>query len=136
MSVPERPAGSRALKAAAAATLAVTVYYAVFFHGPLPDHRWIVGWNDIVLHIGAFTVLTGLTLPQFGNQRALLGGLVLLAAGLEAIQILEPVRTASLSDFAASAGGVGLGWLLVSGLRKALGRFRPVHPSPSSNRSA
>lgn len=94
------------------AAVLVTVYFAVISQSPLPDNRYIVGYNDVILHACAFAAITVLAL--IGNGKVILTlALIVSAAGIiELMQVFEPGRTASLEDFAASAMGVLIGWAL------------------------
>lgn len=86
----------------------VVTYYGVISPNPLPDHRLIVGWNDVLLHIGAFSALTLVGALLF--TPALQVGVVAFAAGLalETIQTASPHHEPSLRDLVADGVGVVL----------------------------
>ncbi|WP_306120543.1 MULTISPECIES: hypothetical protein [unclassified Roseitalea] len=107
------------------AVLAPLVYYGVVYRGQLPDHRLIVGYNDLVLHAASFALVTCVALVGARGNRVRLGGLVALAAGIELAQILDAERTASLTDLGASLAGIGLGWLFALMLELAWRGLRP-----------
>jgi VanZ family protein len=107
----------RALFGAASLVVALVVfYYAVIFTGQLPDHPLIRGFNDLVLHAGAFGLLTLIALPATSSPGVMLVGLSVFAALLEAAQLALPERTANLTDLGVSLAGISLAWLgLVAG---------------------
>ena len=86
----------------------VVAYYGVISPTSLPDHRLIVGWNDVLLHVGAFFALTLVGVLLFAP--ALRVGLVAFAAGLglEIIQIVSPHHQPSFRDVVADGVGVVL----------------------------
>ena len=45
-----------------AVIIAVIFYYAVIDDAPLPYHPLVDGWNDTILHIGAFAALSVVSL--------------------------------------------------------------------------
>lgn len=98
-------------------TAAAIAYYAVAFTGRLPDHRWVRGWNDIVLHLGAFALLALVTLPLFRTLVVPVAVLSGFAAALEIAQMGLPHRSASVGDLAANLAGIFLGLLLVRAAR-------------------
>ncbi|MEH6677189.1 hypothetical protein [Phenylobacterium sp.] len=79
-----------------------------------------LGW-DKARHALAYFVLTGLGLFAFGPRLVLLGGVVLLGAGVEAAQAAMGLgRQGDLIDLAANLTGEGLAlgiWLAASQLR-------------------
>jgi VanZ family protein len=95
----------------------VIIYYGVFFTGQLPDHRWITGWNDILLHTAAFAVLTVFILPLSHSTAVPVLALAIFAALIEVAQIPMPERSASLSDVAANFVGIALGLGFVGTVR-------------------
>ena len=103
-----------------AAAFVATVYFAVISDAPLPDHRWIVGYNDLILHAGAFGALSFLILLKNRFQWISVGLLCGMAVAIEVAQIWEPNRNASLGDFASSFAGILIGWLLAKLLNSLL----------------
>lgn len=97
---------------ALAAALAVTLYYGVIFGGSLPDHRLIVGYNDIILHAGAFGLVAFLVCATRRATIMQIAAIVALAGAIELAQVFDGGRTASLGDFLASLTGIAAGWLL------------------------
>jgi len=85
-----------------------------------------LGW-DKARHALAYFVLTGLGLFAFGSRPVLLGGVLLLGAGVEVAQAaMDLGRQGDLADLAANLTGEGLAlgiWVAVSQLR--LRRLRP-----------
>lgn len=77
-------------------------------------------------HIFAYAVTTWLFCAAWRPRLiAVIGTMLLLAAGLEAAQLLTPFRQASIHDFVWSAAGVLVGagtWAVVDRLRR---RLRP-----------
>mgnify|MGYP001164780536 FL=1 len=108
----------RLLLAIAAVALAgVTFHFAVISDAPLPDHRYVRGYNDLVLHAGAFTALTLVTIPAFTRPAPVTIGIAAFAVLLELAQLPIDTRTASWTDLAAGIFGIGLGRLtLILGL--------------------
>ena len=104
-------------------TAAVVLYYGVIFTGSLPDHRLISGWNDTLLHFGAFGLLSVLVLPLAIRAIAPILVLAAFAGGIEAAQALSTDRTASMSDFAAGIAGIAMGWICVSAVQIFASRF-------------
>ena len=105
----------------------VVTYYGVVYRGQLPDHPWLMGWNDTFLHVCSFGLLTLLVLPLSREWRAPLAVLAASAVAIEAIQLAIPVRTASLGDLAASLTGIALGAVFVAGVRRGARRLtRPI----------
>ena len=95
----------------------LTLYYGVISDGPLPDHRLIVGFNDLFLHAMAFLVLSFLAFLIWGHVVRSVLALGLVAVILEFVQIFEPMRDANLLDVLASLSGVFAGLCLFLGLR-------------------
>jgi VanZ family protein len=95
----------------------VVTYYGVVYRGQLPDHRWLMGWNDTFLHVCSFGLLTLLVLPLFRDWRGPVAVLAAFAVAIEAIQLAIPVRTASFGDLAASLTGIALGAAFLTAVR-------------------
>lgn len=112
-----------ALLLAFLAASAATVYYGVIYEGQLPDHRWVSGSNDLILHAAAFAVLTGTALLMTPRRTAPLLALALFAGAIEGVQIFQLERNATLSDFAASLSGIAAAVLIVALARKTLDRI-------------
>lgn len=105
----------RLLLAGAALILGgMTFYFAIISDAPLPDHRLITGYNDLILHAGAFCALTIMTVPVLARPAPAFGCLVVFAILLEAAQLRMSTRTVSPMDLAASLAGIGLGGLILT----------------------
>jgi VanZ family protein len=92
----------------------VVIYYGVIFQGQLPDHPALRGKNDLALHAAAFLVLSMPLLMALPARRTCVTlGLLLLAVGIEVIQVWLPRRNPGLDDVVASMAGVALAWALV-----------------------
>ncbi|MDP1619333.1 hypothetical protein [Phenylobacterium sp.] len=80
-----------------------------------------LGW-DKARHALAYFVLTGLGLFAFGPRLVLLGGVVLLGAGVEVAQAaMDLGRQGELADLAANLTGEGLAvatWMVVAQWRR------------------
>lgn len=112
------------LLAMAALIASVVVYYGVFFQGALPDHRWIVGYNDLILHAAAFLALS-IPLLLLWPARGVIPGLFGLACMLEVIQIWLPGRNPGWDDVAAGMAGVLIGASFVGASRQIRIVLRP-----------
>ena len=99
-----------------ALTGAVIVYFAVISDAPLPDHRLIVNWNDVVLHAGAFFVLTLVALALFAPVVRVCLMVFALGVGVEIVQLASAHHEPSLRDVLANGLGVVLAGLGVAGL--------------------
>ena len=90
----------------------LTVWFGLIdhFHMPFGLPRWLQGPGDIYLHSAAFATLT--FIATLGRKKMFVALLLMavLAIGLEAVQLLEPLRTANFSDLGASLSGVLIGW--------------------------
>ena len=98
------------LWAGLAVTGAVIVYYGVISASPLPDHRLIVNWNDVVLHAGAFFALTLAAIALFAPIVRVCLIVFAIGAGLEIIQLASAHHEPSLRDVLANELGVVLAW--------------------------
>ncbi len=97
--------------------LGITLYYGVVFQGSLPDHPILQGKNDLFLHTCAFAALT-LPVRLLWPRWPSIAALALCATAIEAVQMLEPRRTAALDDLAASLLGILLAAILVALLQR------------------
>ena len=98
-------------------------YFGVISDAPLPDHRLFVGFNDVVLHLGAFGVLSLIGLLLWSSMGRVIGVLVIAAAAIEFIQLFQPSRHGEFSDFAASCAGIAAGVVLFLALRFVIARL-------------
>ncbi len=103
-----RRAINGAAAVALAVLLAVMVYFDVIFAGQLPDHPLIYGWNDLILHTGAFGLLAVLVFWRAGFGLRIWAFLLCTASLFELAQIFIPEREVSLADLFANFAGVGL----------------------------
>lgn len=94
------------------AAVATTIYFGVISDSPLPDNRYIVGYNDVVLHAAAFAAIAFVSMIGASRTGMVLVLLVAAAGGIELIQIFKPARSASIEDFGSSVAGILLGWAL------------------------
>ena len=101
----------------------LVTYFGVISDAPLPDHRLIVGFNDVVLHLGAFGVLSLIGLLLWSPMGRVIGVLVIAAAAIEFIQLFKPSRHGEFSDFAASCAGIAAGVVLFLALRFVIARI-------------
>ena len=119
-----------------ALTVAVIVYYGIFSASPLPDHRLMVNWNDVVLHAGAFLALTLVALALFAPVVRVCLVVFALGAGLEIIQLASAHHEPSLLDVLANGAGVvlagGLFGTVVRVMRLAGGKSSESHVSKPS----
>jgi VanZ family protein len=85
----------------------LTFWFGVMSTEPLPDHRWLHGQNDLLLHALAFGALM---IPLVLLVELI--SAVLIASGaavvIEVIQMWLPRREPALSDLAAGMAGIGL----------------------------
>ena len=106
-------------------------YFGVISDAPLPDHRLIVGFNDVVLHLGAFGVLSFIGLLLWSSMGRVIGVLVIAAAAIELIQLFMPPRHGEFSDFAASCAGIAAGAVLFLVLRFVIARLTVDQAEPA-----
>jgi len=93
------------------AVLGVIFYFAVINNSPLPHHPLIDGWNDVILHVGAFGLLTIIALLIWAPSWALAVLLFCVGCALELFQIFVPTREVDLMDIAANSVGIAFGGL-------------------------
>ena len=86
---------------------ALTLWYGVFSSASLPDHRWLHGQNDLLLHALAFGALMVPLVLLFDLISAVLIASS-AAVAIEVIQMWLPRREPALSDLAAGLVGIGL----------------------------
>ena len=97
-------------------TGAVIFYFGVISSSPLPDHRLIVNWNDVVLHAGAFFALTLVVLALFAPVVRVCLMVFALGVVLELARLGSAHHEPSLRDVLANGAGVVLaGGLFVAG---------------------
>ena len=111
-------------------TIGLIFYFAVIDNSPLPYHPMIDGWNDVILHIGAFGLLTVVSLLIWPPTWNLAVFLFCVGCAMELFQVLVPSREVDIMDIAANSVGILLGgaaFLLIRGLANRIGdRFRGV----------
>ena len=98
-------------------------YFGVISDAPLPDHRLIVGFNDVVLHVGAFGVLSLICFLLWSSMGRVIGVQVIAAAAIELLQLFSLTRHGEISDFAASCAGIAAGVVLFLALRFVIARL-------------
>ena len=98
-------------------------YFGVISDAPLPDHRLIVGFNDVVLHVGAFGVLSLICFLLWSSMGRVIGVQVIAAAAIELFQLFSLTRHGEISDFAASCAGIAAGVVLFLALRFVIARL-------------
>lgn len=86
--------------------LGAVSYFATIENVPLPYHPLIDGWNDTILHVGAFAVLTFIALLIWRPSLGLVLSLLLFGVLIEIVQLGSDGREADLLDIAADAIGV------------------------------
>lgn len=97
-------------------------YFGLVSAAPLPDHRWIVGWNDLLLHCGAFFVLTLAGAVLFAPVWRVGVVVFIVSLLLELMQIFSPHHQMALRDMIANGAGVALAlvtWAVVAILWQA-----------------
>jgi VanZ family protein len=105
-------------------TIALIFYFAVINNSPLPYHPMIDGWNDVILHIGAFGLLTIITFLIWPPSWTLVVILFCVGCAMELFQVFVPSREVDLMDLAANSVGIffgGLAFLSIRFLRNRLG---------------
>ncbi len=117
--------------AATIAIAALAFYYAIIHRGSFPNHKWIYGYNDLLLHFGIFALLS--IFAASATKQSLWAPLScsLFATWLEAMQLMVPGRTASLIDLVASLSGILITWFAMIGSRNLA-----VHYLMRNDRSA
>ncbi len=91
--------------------VAVIFYYAVIDDAPLPYHPLVDGWNDTILHIGAFAALSIVSLMIWRPTITVFLALLCAGAAIELMQIFVPGREVGLSDMAANCLGIAMGFI-------------------------
>jgi VanZ family protein len=86
----------------------VVAYYGLISPTPLPDHRLIVGWNDVLLHVAAFFALTLVALALFVPIVRVCLVVFALGIGIEIVQLASAYHEPSLRDVLANGAGVVL----------------------------
>lgn len=105
------------LAAALMFVVGTITYYATIEDTPLPYHPAIDGWNDTILHAGAFTVLTLVALLIWPRTLKLTAALLLFGILMEFVQLVLPTREADIMDIAANASGIILGQAMFAAMR-------------------
>ena len=123
MSLPLEGRWRRGLMGSLIVVAGVVIYFGVISDAPLPDHRLIVGFNDIVLHVGAFGVLSLICLLLWSSMGRVIGVLVIAAAAIELFQLFSPLRHGEFSDFATGCAGIAAGAVLFLALRFVIVRL-------------
>ena len=103
----------------AAAGLAL-LYFGLISDAPLPDHRLIVGWNDLLLHVAGFGGLSLVAFTLFSPMLRVASCVMLLGVGLEFLQAFSPYHEPSLRDVLANAAGVSVAAVVFLAIRHAV----------------
>ena len=103
-------------------TVLTVAYFGLISDSPLPDHRLVVVFNDLVLHFVAFAIVTTLALLLWQDTARALCLLVAGAVLLELSQAFLPTREFSMLDVGSSAAGVAVSAPVVSLLRRFVAR--------------
>jgi len=103
----------------------LTFWFGIMSTEPLPDHRWLHGQNDLLLHVIAFGALMIplVLLVNLISATLIASG---AAVGIEVIQMWLPRREPTLSDLIAGLVGIAIvvaGTLLI---RKISPRDTPL----------
>lgn len=93
------------------------MYLALFSQESLPDHPLIRGYNDLVMHVVAFAVLS-LVLSLVLRPGFVLLLSVGLAIAVELAQLFVPGRSTTFADLVASLAGVALGVIIAAGFSR------------------
>lgn len=93
-------------------TLGAVIHFGLISNEALPDHPLIRGKNDLVLHVVAFGALM-ITLSPLMRLWLAAVATAFAAFAVEAIQIMIPGRTASLSDILAGFLGIFIAGLII-----------------------
>jgi VanZ family protein len=107
-----------ALLAGLVLVLGTIFYFAVINNSPLPYHPLVDGWNDTILHVGAFGLLTFIALLIWPPSRMLVVALFCAGCAVELFQIFVPTREVDLTDIAANTFGIIFGGLAFLFLRQ------------------
>ena len=86
--------------------LAVIAYFTLAFPGSLPDHHLVRGWNDFILHAGAFAALSICAFVVQPVNARTIALLTSFAAAFEIAQMFIPERESDLWDLGANMVGV------------------------------
>ncbi len=109
--------------------LAVMFYFAALENSPLPYHPAVDGWNDLILHVGAFGLLTVIACLIMPLSWSLIVILFTIGCVMEFIQYFVPTREVDAWDVAANAFGVLLGVSAVLSVRWLSRRISIRHAS-------
>jgi VanZ family protein len=101
----------------------VIFYFAVIDNSPLPYHPIIDGWNDVILHIGAFGLLAIVACLIWSPSWTLAVLLFCVGCAMELFQVFVPSREVDIMDLAANSVGIVLGGLAVLLARQLKNRF-------------
>ena len=105
------------------AVLGAIFYFAVINNSPLPYHPLIDGWNDVILHVGAFGLLTIIALLIWAPSWTLAVLLFCVGCALELFQVFVPTREVDIMDIAANSLGIFLAGLAFLSIRHLAYRF-------------
>ena len=97
--------------------LSTILYFALFRSAPLPYHPAVDGLNDVLLHVGAFGILTVVTLMIWHISPRLAGTLILFGILIELAQLVSPTRQADGGDIVANVVGIVLGHAMFIAMR-------------------
>ena len=123
LSLPLEGRWRRGLIGALIVVAGLVAYFGVISDAPLPDHRLIVGFNDVVLHVGAFGVLSLIGFLLWSSMGRVIGVLAITAAAIELFQLFSPSRHGEFSDFAAGCAGIAVAAVLFLFFRLVIARL-------------
>ncbi len=109
------------------ALLSAMFYFAAVDNSPLPYHPMIDGWNDLLLHVGAFAVLTVIALLVWPFSWTMVLILVLAGCLMELVQFFVPSREVDILDVMANGSGILSGCVLVMSARWLIERMVGDH---------
>ena len=123
MSLPLEGRWRRSFMGSLIIAVGFVTYFGVISDAPLPDHRLFVGFNDVVLHVGAFGLLSLICFLLWSSMGRVIGVLVIAAAAIELFQLFSLTRHGEFSDFVASCAGIAAGAVLFLALRFVIARL-------------
>ena len=93
-----------------AGVIVAVIYFAMIDNAPLPYHPAVDGWNDTLLHTGAFALLAFFALLIWTPTLRTAVLLLLFGVVIELAQLVVPARQADLLDVCANIVGIVSGY--------------------------